>query len=164
MIDFPVLTSLIVIPAVGAMVLAMVPAARTEVHRLVALISTVITGALSVWVLIEFETTNGGLQFRNPDPNVWVESLGIRWDLGIDGISLFLVVLTGLLFPLAIAGVTPEHSPKNYYAWIVVLEAGVMGVFMSLDLFFFFVFFEVCLLYTSPSPRDRQKSRMPSSA
>ena len=146
MIDFPVLTSLIVIPAVGAMVLAMVPAARTEVHRLVALISTVITGALSVWVLIEFDTNDGGLQFRNPDPNVWVESLGIRWDLGIDGISLFLVVLTGLLFPLAIAGVTPEHSPKNYYAWIVVLEAGVMGVFMSLDLFFFFVFFEVVLV------------------
>ena len=51
MIDFPVLTSLIVIPAVGAMVLAMVPAARTEVHRLVALISTVITGALSVWAV-----------------------------------------------------------------------------------------------------------------
>ena len=130
MIDFPVLTSLIVIPAIGAMVLAMVPAARTEVHRLVALISTVITGALSVWILIEFNIDDAGLQFRNPDPNVWVESLGIRWDLGVDGISLFLVVLTGILFPLAIAGVTPEHSPKNYYAWI-------------------------CLLYTSPSPRDR---------
>ncbi len=146
MIDFPVLTSLIVVPAVGAMILAMVPAARSEIHRLVGLIATGITGALSVWVLIEFNVDDAGLQFRNPDPNVWVESLGIRWDLGVDGISLFLVVLTGLLFPLAIAGVTPEHSPKNYYAWIVLLEAGVMGVFMSLDLFFFFVFFEVVLV------------------
>jgi len=146
MIDFPVLTSLIVIPAIGAAVLAMVPAARAEVHRLVALIATVITSAISVWVLIEFQTSNGGFQFRNPDPNVWVESLGIRWDLAVDGISLFLVVLTGILFPLAILGATPEHSPKNYYAWIVLLEAGVMGVFMSLDLFFFFVFFEVVLV------------------
>ena len=143
---FPVLTSLIVIPAIGAMVLAMVPAVRTEVHRLVALISTGITGAISIWVLIKFQTSDSGFQFRNPDPNVWVESLGIRWDLAVDGISLFLVVLTGILFPLAILGVKPEHSPKNYYAWIVVLEAGVMGVFMSLDLFFFFVFFEVVLV------------------
>jgi len=143
---FPVLTSLIVIPAIGAVVLAMTPAARTEVHRLIALIATVITGALTVWILIEFQTNDGGFQFRNPDPNVWVESLGIRWDLAVDGISLFLVVLTGILFPLAIVGATPEHSPKNYYAWIVLLEAGVMGVFMSLDLFFFFVFFEVVLV------------------
>ena len=144
--SFPVLTSLIVIPAIGAIVLALVPSGRTEILRLIALISTVITGALSIWVLLNFDKDEAGLQFRNPDPNVWVESLGIRWDLGVDGISLFLVVLTGILFPLAIVGASPHHSPKNYYAWIVVLEAGVMGVFMSLDLFFFFVFFEVVLV------------------
>ena len=145
-VGFPVLTSLIVVPTIGAIILAMVPKSRPEVHRLIALIATVITGALSIWVLLEFDKDEAGLQFRNPDPNVWVESLGIRWDLGVDGISLFLVVLTGILFPLAIMGASPHHSPKNYYAWIVILEAGVMGVFMSLDLFFFFVFFEVVLV------------------
>ena len=145
-VGFPVLTSLIVVPTIGAIILAMVPKSRPEVHRLIALIATVITGALSIWVLLEFDKDEAGLQFRNPDPNVWVESLGIRWDLGVDGISLFLVVLTGILFPLAIMGASPHHSPKNYYAWIVILEAGVMGVFMSLELFFFFVFFEVVLV------------------
>ena len=145
-IGFPVLTSLIVIPFLGAIVLAMVPASRVEAHRLIAVIATVITGAMSIWVLLAFDKGDSGFQFRNDDPNVWIESLGIRWDLAVDGISLFLVVLTGILFPLAILGVNPEHSPKNYYAWIVVLEAGVMGVFLTLDLFFFFVFFEVVLV------------------
>ncbi len=145
-VSFPVLTSLIVIPFLGAIGVALVPKGRVEVHRLVALMASVVTGAMSVWVLLNFDRNDGGFQFRNPDPNVWIESLGIRWDLAVDGISLFLVVLTGFLFPLAIVGVKPEHSPKNYYAWIILLEAGVMGVFMTLDLFFFFVFFEVVLV------------------
>lgn len=145
-VAFPALTSLVVIPALGALVLALVPSSRVEAHRLIALIATVITGAISVWVLLVFDKMDGGFQLRSDDPTVWVESLGIRWDLAVDGISLFLVVLTGVLFPLAILGVTPEHSPKSYYAWIVLLEAGVMGVFLTLDLFFFFVFFEVVLV------------------
>ena len=143
---FPVLTSLIVVPFLGAIAVALVPSARVEAHRLIALAASVVTLALSVFVLIRFDRADGGFQFRSPDPNVWIESLGIRWDLAVDGISLFLVVLTGFLFPLAIIGVNPEHSSKQYYAWIILLEAGVMGVFMSLDLFFFFVFFEVVLV------------------
>ena len=145
-VNFPVLTALVVIPFLGAIAIAVVPAARIEAHRLIALIATVITGAMSIWVLAEFNKDDSGFQFANDDPNVWVESLGIRWDLAVDGISLFLVVLTGILFPLAILGVSPEHSPKNYFAWIVALEAGVMGVFLTRDLFFFFVFFEVVLV------------------
>ena len=145
-VDFPVLTFLIVVPFLGALALALVPASRVEVHRLIALIATVITGAMSIWLLLAFDIADAGFQFGNDDPNVWVESLGIKWDLAVDGISLFLIVLTGILFPLAILGVTPEHSPKNYYAWIVALEAGVMGVFLTRDLFFFFVFFEVVLV------------------
>jgi NADH-quinone oxidoreductase subunit M len=144
--SFPVLTALVVAPALGALAVTLVPAARVEAHRLIALIATVITGAMSIWVLLAFEKNNSGFQFGNDDPTVWIESLGIRWDLAVDGISLFLVVLTGILFPLAILGVTPEHSPKNYYAWIVALEAGIMGVFLTRDLFFFFVFFEVVLV------------------
>lgn len=65
---------------------------------------------------------------------------------GVDGISLFLVVLTGVLFPLVIAGVDPHHDERPYLAWLLVLEAGVMGSFVSLDLFLFFVFFEIVLV------------------
>ncbi len=145
-IGFPVLTFLIVVPFVGGIVLALIPSARLEAHRLIALITTVITGAMSVWVLGAFDKDDAGFQFGSEDPIVWIESLGVRWDLAVDGISLFMVVLTGILFPLAVLGATPEHSPKNYYAWIVVLEAGLMGVFLTMDLFFFFVFFEVVLV------------------
>ena len=146
MISFPVLTSLIVVPFLGAILVTMIPKQMVGAHKLVALAASVITLAFTVWILIVFDRNDGDFQFRNADPNVWIESFGIRWDLAVDGISLFMVVLTGFLFPLAIAGVKPEHSPKNYYAWLIILEAGVMGVFLTLDLFFFFVFFEVVLV------------------
>jgi NADH-quinone oxidoreductase subunit M len=64
----------------------------------------------------------------------------------VDGISIFLVVLTGILFPLVIAGVDPHHDHKRYLSWMLLLEAGVMGSFISLDLFLFFVFFEIVLV------------------
>src|SRR5207237_8008606 len=64
----------------------------------------------------------------------------------VDGISLFLVVLTGVLFPLAILGADPHHDSKQYYAWLLILEAGCLGVFLALDLFLFFIFFEIVLV------------------
>ena len=64
----------------------------------------------------------------------------------MDGLSLFLVVMTALIFPLAIVGVDAEHSPKAYYAWMLVLEAGCLGTFVALDLIMFFVFFEIVLV------------------
>jgi len=75
-----------------------------------------------------------------------VTAWGISWHLGVDGVSLFLVVLTGILFPLVILGVDPHHDHKRYLAWLLLLEAGVMGSFLSLDLFLFFIFFEIVLV------------------
>jgi NADH-quinone oxidoreductase subunit M len=76
----------------------------------------------------------------------WISEWGISWHLGVDGISLFMVVLTGVLFPLVIVGIDPHHGHKSYLAWMLLLEAGVMGSFLSLDLFLFFVFFEIVLV------------------
>jgi hypothetical protein len=92
-----------------------------------------------------FETGDAGFQFE-VEPSPWIDDLGISWHLGVDGISLFLVVLTGLLFPLAIVAVTPKHDPKPYYAWLLLLQAGCIGVFSALDLFLFFVMFEIVLV------------------
>ena len=64
----------------------------------------------------------------------------------MDGISLFLVVLTGVLFPIAIVACDPPHDAKAYYVWLLVLETGCLGVFLSLDLVLFFLFFEVVLI------------------
>jgi NADH-quinone oxidoreductase subunit M len=95
-------------------------------------------------MLAKFPSGQAGFQFVSQQS--WVSEWGISWHLGVDGISLFLVVLTGVLFPLVIIGIDPHHDQKSYLAWMLLLEAGVMGSFLSLDLFLFFVFFEIVLV------------------
>jgi NADH-quinone oxidoreductase subunit M len=95
-------------------------------------------------MLIKFPTGAAGFEFVSK--HSWISEWGISWHLGVDGISLFMVVLTGVLFPLVIVGIDPHHGHKSYLAWMLLLEAGVMGSFLSLDLFLFFVFFEIVLV------------------
>jgi NADH-quinone oxidoreductase subunit M len=142
--DFPVLTTLVVLPAVGALLVALVPKSRADLTRGIGIAMASIVGAISVWMLTQFDRSDAGFQFVSK--HTWIGDLGISWHLGVDGISLFLVVLTGLLFPLALVAVKPHHDPKSYTAWILLLEAGCMGVFVALDLFAFFVFFEIVLV------------------
>lgn len=140
----PILTLLVAVPLLAAVVVLLLPRSRQEVVKLVALLASVVTGALSVWMLLAFDKHDAGFQFSSMHP--WISSLGISWNVGVDGISLLLVVLTGVLFPLAILGPNEDKDLKAYLAWLLVLEAGAMGVFISLDLFLFFVFFEVVLV------------------
>ncbi|MFN8021590.1 MAG: NADH-quinone oxidoreductase subunit M [Acidimicrobiales bacterium] len=142
--SFPILTTLVLLPAAGSLAVALLSERRSEWIKLVAILVSVFTGALSVWVLSSFETADAGFQFVSK--HSWIKPWGISWHLGIDGISLFLVVLTGILFPLVILGVDPHHDHKRYLAWLLLLEAGMMGSFLSLDLFLFFVFFEIVLV------------------
>jgi NADH-quinone oxidoreductase subunit M len=138
------LTAAVVVPFVGAAVVALIPKGRVELHRLVALLFATGTGAVTLWLLAAFETGDAGFQFEVK--RAWISEFGISWHLGIDGISLFLVVLSGLLFPLAIVAVAPHHDPKPYYAWLLILQGGCIGVFCALDLFVFFVMFEIVLV------------------
>jgi NADH-quinone oxidoreductase subunit M len=142
--DFPVLSALVIVPAIGALVLTLIPKTRSELTKPTALLFTVATGALALYVLAAFETGEAGFQFEVN--RSWIADFGISWHLGVDGISLFLVVLTGIIFPIAILGADPHHDPKPYYAWLLMLEAGCLGVFLSLDLFLFFVMFEIVLV------------------
>ena len=138
------LTGAVLLPFVGAVVVALIPSARVELHRLVALLFALGTGAVTLWLLADFQTHDAGFQYEVN--RSWIPELGISWHLGIDGVSLFLVVLSGLLFPLAIIAVAPHHEPKPYYAWLLVLQGGCIGVFCALDLFLFFVMFEIVLV------------------
>src|SRR5262249_35301259 len=131
--SFPILTALILVPAIGALVVALAAKSRPEFVRLIGIIFSSITGAMSVWLVASFATHSAGFQFTSQ--HQWIEAWGIGWHVGVDGISLFLVLLTGLIFPLSIIGVDPHHDEKSYLAWLLLLEAGVMGSFLSLDLF-----------------------------
>jgi NADH-quinone oxidoreductase subunit M len=143
-VDFPVVTALVLLPAIGALVVALVPRTRAELYRGVALLFAIGTGALTVYILAAFDRHDAGYQFVVD--RSWVADFGISWHVGVDGISLFLLVLTGLLFPIAMLGSTPQHDPKPYYCWLLLLEAGCLGVFVSLDFFLFFVMFEIVLV------------------
>jgi NADH-quinone oxidoreductase subunit M len=143
-LSFPILTTLILLPLIGAALVALVPRTRAELVRPIGAVAAIATGAISVELFTEFDTHDAGFQFVSK--HTWIESFGISWNLGVDGIALFLVVLTGLLFPLALIGVKPHHDPKAYTAWLLVLEAGCMGAFLSLDLFLFFIMFEITLV------------------
>lgn len=143
-LSFPILSSLVVLPLLGSILVALLGKSRPEWVKLGALVSSVTTGALSLWLLAAFKSGEAGFQFVSQ--HLWISQWGISWHLGVDGISLFLVVLTGILFPLVIVGIDPHHNETSYFAWMLLLQAGVMGSFLALDLFLFFVMFEIVLV------------------
>ncbi len=141
---FPVLTALVLLPLFGALVIGVIPKSRPDMHRLVAVVTAMLAGALSLYVLYAFKVHDPGFQFVVS--HTWVSTYDIKFYLGVDGISLFLVVLTGVLFPIALFAAKPDHDEKGYYLWITLLEAGCLGVFVSLDLFLFFLMFELTIV------------------
>ena len=138
------LPAIIFLPLVGAAAIALIAPSRSEVLKPVAVATSAATGALTLWLMAAFDKNDGDFQFTQLTE--WIGSAGISWHVGVDGISLFLVVLTGLLFPIAIVACDPPHDPKAYYIWMLVLETGCLGVFLALDLVLFFLFFEVVLI------------------
>lgn len=142
-LGFPLLAALIAVPMIGALVILMIPSNRKDVFKQVAAITSIITAMLSIYLLINFET--GTAEFQFVQSITWIEQLGITFSLGVDGISLFLIVMTGVIFPIAIFGAKIDDLEKHYYGWLLVLMAGCMGVFMAMDLIMFFAFFEIVL-------------------
>ena len=142
--NVPILPAMIAVPLFTALVLLLIPKNRLAELKLTALVGSSITAALSVWMMWNFDATDAGLQFVTRQE--WSGDLGLSWFLAVDGISLFLVVLSGILFPIAILATEPHHDHKPYYFWLMLLMTGSMGVFMALDLLLFFLFFEIVLV------------------
>jgi NADH-quinone oxidoreductase subunit M len=139
-----VLTWLIVLPVIGAGVIALVPARRKELHLPLGIALSVLPLALAGFIFWIFEPAPG---FQLVEQAFWYEPWGISWYLGIDGISLPMVVLTTILVPIALAASTAITTrTKEFIAYTLLLEAGMIGVFLALDLFLFFVFFEAILI------------------
>lgn len=143
---FPFLTVLVLLPAVAAAVVALVPRKGTPswLHEVLGVGASLATLALAVTITVRFSSHTGGYQMRSD--HVWAPSLGIHWSLGVDGISIFLVLMTTVLFPLAMVGARAKRDPRSFVAWLLLLEAGCLGSFVSLDLLLFFLFFELTLV------------------
>jgi NADH-quinone oxidoreductase subunit M len=143
-VGFPLLTALVFLPAAGAVLTLLLPDRRPELTRALGYVVSAATLGLAVYLLIQFDTGHTGYQFVSD--HSWMPALGIRWILGIDGISLFMVALTTLLIPIGMLASADLEKPKAFTFWMLLLEASVIGVFLALDTIVFFVFFELVLV------------------
>lgn len=139
------LTLTIFLPTFGALVISLFDRKAEDAMRYIAFAVTAVTFGLSLVILMQFDPTVGTMQMELSVP--WVPSWNINYQLGIDGLSLPLVVLTGLVSMLAcMASWSIKEKVKGFLMLFLILETGMMGVFMALDFFLFYVFWEVMLL------------------
>ena len=138
---FPWLSVVTFAPLAGAALLAVMPRGRDELYRWLALVSSVVTFVLALGMVGAYD--EGVRGFQLVERAVWVESLNFRYVMGVDGISLFLVLLTAFLMPLAIlASWKIERSVRYFMISMLALETAMVGTFLALDLLLFFLFFE----------------------
>ena len=139
------LSSLVVAPLVAASVIGLLPSGNREALRAVALGGSLLTFVLSLLVLASFASGEAGFQLV--EQRTWISDFGIGWQLGVDGISLPLVLLTTLMTPLSVlAAWNQELRAKGFFAALMGLESALIGVFLALDLVLFYVFFEAMLV------------------
>jgi NADH-quinone oxidoreductase subunit M len=143
--EFPILSVLIALPAVTAVVLALIQPLNVSLLRTVALLGSCLTLVLAVVLFLDFGVGDAGFQLG--EQSTWIPEWGIGYRLGVDGISLLLVVLTALIMPLSILA-TWEHTDraKGFYICLLVMETALIGLFLALDLILFYAFFEIMLV------------------
>ncbi|MDX2192818.1 MAG: NADH-quinone oxidoreductase subunit M [Gemmatimonadales bacterium] len=138
-----ILHFLLWLPLLGVPLVMFAPKAWA---RWVALVIAITEFVVSLGLWWAFDPANGGLQFRTTAD--WLPQLGVRYEIGIDGISLFMVLLSTALMPLLVAGSwrVVEMKQRGFYALLLALKTGMLGVFMALDLFLFYCFWELLLI------------------
>ena len=140
----PILSLIVFTPVVGVLALLFVPSGAHRLIRWIALGAALLSLAFSL-VLLGYSTNGAEFQFREDLP--WISAFGMRYTLGVDGISAVLVLLTTLLSAVAIfySWIPIRMRVKEYYAAMLLLMTGMLGVFVALDLFLFYVFWEISL-------------------
>jgi NADH-quinone oxidoreductase subunit M len=133
-------------PTIGALVLFFAPRGSRIAHRVIGNVFGVLGFAASLVLVWRFPAGDGGYQFVESAD--WIPSIGAHYRLGLDGISLLLALLTTFLGMLAILSSWSaiQHRTKEYYILLLLLQTGLLGVFLSLDFFLFYVFWEVMLV------------------
>ena len=140
------LSTLVWLPTLGAAALLLLDRRDTRRLRQVALAVTTVTFLVSGLLWIGFDRARPGMQFV--EQRAWIPGAGIGYHLGVDGISLLLVLLTTLLTPLCLLSAWTQITTrvKEFLVAMCLLETGMLGVFVALDLFLFFVFWEAMLI------------------
>ncbi len=131
------------IPLIGAVAVLLAPKGMA---RMLALLASLAAFVVSVAMLAQFNPAEAGYQFV--EQFTWIEQYRIGYKLGVDGISLWLVMLTTFVFPVALwfsAGSVTAHE-KEYYALMLLMQTATLGVFLALDMFLFYVFWEFALV------------------
>lgn len=143
--NFPVLSIIMLAPVVGALVILLIPEREEKLIKITAAISASVSLVLSIAIFVLYDKSIGGMQFV--ESITWVDYLGINYAVGVDGISLPMVLLTSLvIFTGVFASWDMQNRIKEFFIFLLILTAGVFGVFIALDLFFFYLFFEVALI------------------
>lgn len=141
-----ILTITIFLPLLGGLALLLVDKGSVNTIKMVGFGATAVTFVVSLYLYFAFDPMATGFQFQHNV--VWIENLAISYAVGIDGMSLLLILLTTFLTPLALLGTwnSITHRIKEYMVMMLLLEVGMIGVFASLDLFLFYVFWEAMLI------------------
>ncbi|HEY5039865.1 MAG TPA: NADH-quinone oxidoreductase subunit M, partial [bacterium] len=139
-----ILSILIGLPAFGGLLAGLFP--KEKVAKLLALIASAATFLISLSLYIGFDPADGGFQFK--EKAVLVARLGVNYSLGLDGLSLWLILLTTFITPLVVLGSFSEikKNVRGYFASILFLESAVIGTFAATDLFLFYLFWELMLI------------------
>lgn len=140
-----ILTLITFIPLVGALAVLFVPKENGKAIKTTALIFSLPPLVLSIMLWLGYRATSGGFQFNVDVP--WIEALNVHYHMGVDGISVPMIFLTTLLTTICIIySWIINERPKEYFALFLFLETGMLGVFASLDLFLFYIFWEISLV------------------
>jgi len=144
-IDAHLLSLILFVPALAAIIILFLPSGENKLFRWFAFGASLIPLVLSLVVWFRFDANQSGFQFE--ETYIWYQAIGSSLHLGVDGLSLTMVLLTTLLMPLGIlASFSISDRVKPYMILFLFLETGMLGVFMALDLLIFFVFWEVGLV------------------
>ncbi len=142
--QFPILSVIVFLPIAAGLLILLMPAERKTEIRVTALAASVAAVLLSAWAYLSYDLAAGGYQFIEKVP--WLPFLGISYHLGADGMSIPLVLLTGVVMLTGVLiswGV--DDRPREFFAFLFILATGVFGVFVSLDLFLLFFFYEIAV-------------------
>jgi len=144
-LDFNYLSTIIFLPVVGAILIAFIPGLSQRAIKCIAAIFTFFPLALSIYAFAIFDRSLGAagvIQFE--EKLSWIPAINAYYHLGVDGLSLPLVILMTLLgFLVVLISWKIDLRPREYFAWLLLLETSILGVFCSLDLLLFFLFWEI---------------------